>query len=320
MSNPSPDPNGGSPPAETGGQVQKEFEQAIRSFGEATEAGKQEEAMQAAFGALMLAAQEAETNPTPDMLLAKEASDREEAGDWVAAEETYRKLVALQARSGNAGLLAKAQMNLSRLLRLLARLDEAWDFALAASDSARAFYFSILVSMALENQSMCALARAETNLALEAASQAVESLDRGKLTLHRRARALIQRADCSLACGDVPGAETSLKESWDNLAQKTVSGLAGPLGTLSQWREVRAQLDAAKGNLSAAMDGLNESIQYYRQRVETHDSKSPHAAAALARMLQTLASLAQRRGHSAAAQEAISEARRLRERAHLPLQ
>jgi hypothetical protein len=115
----------------------REFQGAIKSYAEAITSDQVEEADQAAAAALMMAAAEALAHPTPDLQLAEEAGNFLGAGDWVRSEDAYRKLLTMQEQTGNAGLLAKPQMDLSRLCCLLGRLDEAWAFARAATASAR---------------------------------------------------------------------------------------------------------------------------------------------------------------------------------------
>ena len=51
----------------------KDFEQAINSYAQAVEAGKPQEAVGAAIQALALAAEEAQSHPTPSLVLKQEA-------------------------------------------------------------------------------------------------------------------------------------------------------------------------------------------------------------------------------------------------------
>jgi len=67
----------------------------------------------------MMAAAEAIAHPTPDLQAAEEAANSLRAGDWVRAEDAYRKLLTMQEQTGNPGLLAKRQMDLSRLFCLI---------------------------------------------------------------------------------------------------------------------------------------------------------------------------------------------------------
>jgi tetratricopeptide (TPR) repeat protein len=303
-------------PADT--QFQRDFEQVIKSYAEATEAGKPEEATQAALSALMMAANESMRNPTPWVKLAEKADKCKDVGDWAGAEAVYRQMLILKETSENLGLRAKSQMDLSRLLRQIGRLDEAWDFALAATESARGKQISTLVAMALESQASCALDRGDTRHALQASSEAVTVLETDRLTAHMRARMLVLRGECLLACDDVPSADDDLRVSRE-LLDEVSPGLPGPTLTQAQWWEVRAKLDLRAERLKEAAESLTQAIRYRRLLTELHGTTSPHLAAALAKDYEALGELARRRGDSAAALDAALQAKHLREQAHLPV-
>ncbi len=300
-------------------QFQRDLEQVIQSYAEATEAGRTEEATQAALRALIMAAGEAIRNPTPDLKLAEEADRCESVGDWAGAEKAYRQRIASCESSDNPGLKTKPQMDLSRLLRLTRRLDEAWELALAATASARLTEIPPLLAMALENLAWCALERGDTEQAVLACSEALGALDPNRLNAPMRARLLSLRAECLLARADVPGAEADLKASWELLGQ-TVSDLPGPAVALARWWEVRAKLDLQAGKLSQAGEALTKAIQRRRQAMEIPGTVNPYLAAALARNFDALSGIAERRGFSMAALDASLQAKLLREEAHLPVQ
>src|SRR5215475_5686987 len=95
------------PSASPDPQFMKEFQRVIESYAEAVNADNAQEAQQAALTALMMAAAESTAHPTPELLLAQEASDYAAAADWERAERAYRELLARQQQSGNFGLIAK---------------------------------------------------------------------------------------------------------------------------------------------------------------------------------------------------------------------
>jgi tetratricopeptide (TPR) repeat protein len=294
----------------------REFEQVIKSFAEASEAGQTDQATQAALTALMMAAAEAERNPTPDLKMAQEAQECESAGDWAGAEAAYRQRLALKDASEHSGVRAKSQMDLSQFLRLVGRLDEAWDLAKSASEAARETQLSPLIAMTVENQGACALARGDTQEALRAASEVLGVLEPSRLSAHMRARALIHRAECLLACEDIQGAEADLKASKELLEQVN-RGLPGPTAAMAKWWEVRAKVDLAGENLEKAEEALSEAITYRQRGIEMHGATNPYAAAALARVLELLREVAERQGDSVAALDAGLQAKHLREQAHL---
>ena len=95
-------------------------------------------------------------------------------------------------------------------------------------------------------------------------------------------------------------------------------GLPGPLVARAKRWEARAKLDVKAENLNQATDALTQGISYRQQMIGIHGGTSPYAAA-LARSLDSLSDIARRRGDSTAAHDAMSQAKLLREQAHLPV-
>ncbi len=295
----------------------KQFEATIQSYGAAMESGDRQEATAAAFSALMLATEEAMQNPTPEILLSMEASKCEETGDWLGAERVYRELAARYQSSGNPALVSKPWMDLSRLLRLLGRLDEAWQCALEATKSARAGGISPLTAQALENESICARLRGDVAHAMEAASAALEVLEPTRVMANSRAVALLNRAECFLAISDKPGAEADLSNAWELIDPKDSPPiLPGYIGSLAKWWHVQATLERDRNNLPGAAAALKQAIAYRRQRLE--GPLSPYVFLALAQELELFGQVADRCGQFEKAKEATDEARRIREENHLP--
>ncbi len=290
----------------------KQFEKAIASFARATESGNPEEAQQAAVQALMLASEEAVRNPTPNLLLKGEAEECESRRDWTGAEAAYRKLLALEGSSGNQGALAKAQMDLSRLLRRTERLEEAAELSRAAVASARQTIFPVLV-MSLETEVACALAKGEPESALAAASEALQIIEPGKVYDGMRARTLISRAKCRLATGDLGGAETDLAASWELLQGPTIPWkLAGPMLAMGNWWEVKSLALQAKGDLREAREAMVRALEY-RRRLQ-----GAYVAFAVMESLERVRELAAALGDETAATAAQNEANAIRSSLSLP--
>lgn len=292
----------------------KEFEQAILSYAEAVKGDRPEEAQQAAMQALLMAGEEALRNPTPSIRLAEEAANCADKGDWVSAEAAYRKRLALQESEGNFGIIAKAQMDLCRLLRLLGRLDESWQFSRQATASARrANIFPVLV-MALDIESLCSLDREDYAGALKAASEAVQIIEPGKMYASMRAKALVARAKCLLATGDLAGADLELASSWEILNARSGARLMpGPLLTLANWWEVKSKLEEQRGNVDGAKEAMARAIENFRLL------PGPYARVAVARALDRASGLSTLAGDSLAAENAASEAKAIRRDLHLVL-
>jgi tetratricopeptide (TPR) repeat protein len=219
----------------------------------------------------------------------------------------------LDESAGNFGMIAKAQMDLCGLLRQVGRMDEAWQFACAATISARrAEIFPVLV-MALEREAFCALDRGDLVKALAAASEAVQVIKPGKVHDGMRARALTTRARCLLAHGNLSEAELDLDSSWELLqARSGLQMLPGPIFTLANWWEVKSQLEATQGNLASAREAITRAIGYGRQL------NGPHALLGLARALEKLGEISRMDGDWSAEERATREARSIREELHLP--
>jgi tetratricopeptide (TPR) repeat protein len=297
----------------------EKFQGTIKSYAETINSDQAEEADRAAAAALMMAAADAIAHPTPDLRVAEEAAHSLRAGDWVRAEEAYRKLLTMQEQTGNPGLQAKPQMDLSRLFCLLGRLDEAWAFAQAATASARQTELYPLRAMALENEAFCARARGDVLQALAAASEAVQVIEPGKIADLMRARAYTRRTECLMLSGDPDAAEKDLIAGWDILGSRKPSSVGtGPVVALAKWCEVQAQLQVRKGKLEDAAAALRQAIEYRREGFNRSCDPGPYAFAALARAFEMLAQIMKKTGELQAAQQALAEARTLWECAHLP--
>lgn len=285
----------------------KQFQALIKTWVESTEADKAEEANAAAMELLMMTAMEAIKNPTPSGLLHQEAEDLERIGNWIEAERVRRKILSLQETLEHPGILAKAQMDLCGLLRLLGRLKEAAQFASTATASARRTDIFPLLVIALECECWCALEQGDGPRALAAASEAVQVIEPGKLYDSMRDKALILHARCLLACGELSAAGASLAASWELLAaQSTMQGMPGPIATRANWWEVKAQLEQREGRLESAQVAMTRSVEYRRKL------DGPYGLCALARVLKQLSDILIASGDREAADKALAEAKAIR--------
>jgi tetratricopeptide (TPR) repeat protein len=270
-------------------EFMKKFQKTIESYASAVEGDDQSAATEAAFAALALAGMEAMSNPTPDLLLAEEAHKCESARDWAGAEAAYRKLLAMHEASGNPRFIVKPQLDLSNLFRLLGRLDEAWEFACAASGTGRKADMFTLLTMALDNEAACALDRADVPRALAAASEAVEIIEPGKIFNSLRARALTRRAECWLAQGALQNAEEDLRQSWELFQTKVRIFGIGLIGAIAHWWEVKAKSHLLRQETAEAKSAYQQAIQYRQQVMEGFCAPNPYAAASLLRVQDKLA-------------------------------
>lgn len=293
----------------------KELESLIKAWTDATSAGNTDEANVKAMEVLCFAAEEALKNPTPLLRLQQEADELESQGNWTDAEAVRRNILTLQQTSENPAILAKAQMDLCGLLRLLNRPEEAARFASAATCAVRPLDIFPLLVLALECESWCALKQGDCSRALALTSEAVGLIEPGKLHDTMRARALTHRARCLVACGDMPGAESDLAASWELIqAGAATPMLPGPIAILANWWEVKGQIEQRQARLASAQVALMRSVEY-RRKLE-----NPHASVALVRTLFLLSEVSRAAGDSEAADKALNEARSIRNSLHLPFE
>jgi len=296
----------------------KKFQELVMTAGEAANAGKDEEAEQAAYTMLMMAGAKAMKSPSPQLQLANKASACESAGDWAEAEATYRELLALHERSGSPVQCAKPHCDLSRVLRFLGRLDEAWSHARAACECARPADLSPLTVMMLENETLCALERKDFSRALADAEEALQLLKPERMQNGIRMRTLTLRAWCRVESGDLKGAAMDLEAAEELQSDLPFSGMGGAVSLRARWWETRAELSSRQGDLTKALQNLTEAMALRREAADGCCSRGPYALVALARGLERFAEISKQLGDVAGGKEAIREAESLRRQAHLP--
>jgi tetratricopeptide (TPR) repeat protein len=298
-----------------------EFLRALDAYQQGMSDDNPEQVEAAAINALQLAMEEAEKNPTPALVLGMEAGECEARGDWAGAEACYRKVLALQDATGNFGLIFKAHYDLSRLFLLLGDLDRADLAAGAATSAARqANMFPVLMT-ALENQAYCALRRADYVRAIKAASEAVEIVEPGSTYTGLLAGALVIRARCRLASGDLKGASQDLATARPTLIDRDLSPiLAGSYGRSAAWWEATAGIHAQQGDLVGACEAWAEAVKRRRHVASLAHVSGPYTLAALARSLQDLGGALEATAKSEESRAALSEAQNIWRELGLPVQ
>ena len=310
-----PKPGAGGPnPASTDA-----FMRALEAFQKGDEANNPEQMEAAALKALELAAEEAEKNPSPSLVLKQEAGAREARGDWAGAEACYRKVLALEEATGNDGLICKAHYDLSRLFLLLGELDKAEASARAATAAVRqGGHFPLLV-MALENEATCALRREDYARALAAASQAVAAVEPGRMFDRMRAGALMTRARCRLPSGDLAGAESDLEACKPLLLDRELSPFfAGLHSRVAIWWELTAAVRSEKSDLAGACEAWAEAVKSRRHVASLGHVAGPHTLATLARALRSLGEACDAAGKPDEGKAATAEAERIWSELGLP--
>jgi ATP/maltotriose-dependent transcriptional regulator MalT len=213
----------------------------------------------------------------------------------------------------------KPLLDLSRLYCHTGNMEAAWKYAQAATAAARKTELYPVMVMALENQASMALEMNEPAAALAAAAEAVEVIEPGKMSENMRGRALAYHAECLVRTGDVTAAEERLQEGWKMLAPGSTSKmLPGPVLALAKWWEVKACIETAKGAIESAAESISCAIEFRRMGLQRAVQPIPYGTAAMARTLETMASVSSDLGNEARAQQAREEAKEFRKLSHLP--
>jgi len=294
---------------------------ALDAYQKGTLANNAEQVEAAALDALRIAAEQAEKNPSPELLFKMEAGDCEARGDWAGAEACYRKVLSIQEAAGNFALIFKAHHELGRLFLLVGDLEKAETCARAATAAARQTDLFALHVIALQNQANCALRRLDYAGALEAASEAVALVEPGRLQDRRRASALVTRARCRLASGDFEGADSDLAACKPILLEQDVSPMfAGVHSDAAAWWEVAAGIRAHHRDLAGAVEAWTQAVNGRRHVASLGHVSGPHTSAALARALRHLGEALHAAGQPEEGQTALAEAQQVWREIGLPEQ
>jgi tetratricopeptide (TPR) repeat protein len=286
------------------------FQRSVMDVHNTMSAGNTEQAEAAALKLLQMAAEEAERNPTPEILLYQEAIEAEARGNWGLVEEKRRRVLALHEASGNAGLITKARMDLCKHFLLLNKLQPAAEFAREATSAARKSDIKILQKMALENEAICALRRSDYSSAVAAAHAAVVAIDAEPIKDHTRFGARVIRALCLAESGDLDGAERDLVETKAFFVEQEIGGFfAGLHGGAAFWWEATAVVRERRGYHSGAAEAWRTAVEIRRHISTLPQAMGPHSQARLARTLRRLGEALNLAGEAQEAESALAESR-----------
>ena len=292
---------------------QKDFQHAIEVFQKAS-ASENVEQMEAAamsvFAVRAAAAIRENQEPSPEQKFDRAVRECERRGDWAEAEAGLRKILAREQARGIQMAIFKAHHDLVELYRLLGRFDEAEAEARAAVAAARRADCSPLVARALQTLAHCALLREDATSALDAASQALATGDSAGMSKTQLAGALVTRARCRLAAGDLPGCESDLAATRPLLVEREVSAfLAGLCSSTAGWWEVTARVRAVRDDLPGACEAWGEAVKLRRQVSEVEHAAGPYTLGALARALSNQDEALSRAGRIHEAKTARNQAK-----------
>ncbi len=272
---------------------------------------------------LAYASGQAEANPSQDLLWKHEAHEHEAAGRWPEAEAAHLRCLALAQTQNEAAMEYKAHSDLSGLYRFLGQTDRANVAAASAVHAARRSELETLLLMALEGVARCHLDTGKVNDALIAAEEMLAILQASSMHPGNelsKARALTLRARCFAEQKQTVVAERNLADALPLLTPLSGATLfAGVQSGLANWWSVCAQVEAQKGDVSAARDAWQKSVDYARVVSQAGHLEGPSKHAGLARSLQKQADFLRETGDTTgAADRARQEAQSIRAAIHQP--
>lgn len=304
---PPPELSDGSTP-----EFQKKFQEAIADWADATKGKDAEAAQAAAMEVLMLAAEEAERNPSPSLQLQQEADDLEEKCQWVEAERVRRQFLNMAEAEGNHGMIAKAQLDLSYNLRVRARMQEALEWVVAATESARRTKISTLTAMMLDAWAWCLLEMNRAEQTLPLLDEAL-SLTDPELGGSMRARLWAARAIVYARLGTETRAEEDLAACAETVDGMVIGGFPGQILLKSRLLEATAALAGSRRDYKTATESIERALSWWWQ------VESTTAQLARARLLPKLADYHRLGGNEEQAEKARLEAATLRAQLNLKI-
>ena len=286
---------------------------ALEAFQKAQGQNNIEQSEAAAVTVLGLAAKWIERNPSREFAASERAYECEACGDWAGAESHHREGLALAEAAGNAGLISRGWLRLSRFFQLIGDLGQAQQAARTAADAARPANVAAVKVMAQENLARCLLRSGDRQGALEAASEAVRLVGADPMNDSLRAGALVMRASSHLSFGDVDAAEKELECARRLLLEREISPLfAGSQARAAAWWEATAQVRALRGDFAGAAGAWGSAVEYARHVAALEHVAGPYTLAALAHTLRGWSKALATLGKNEAAEVAETEAARIR--------
>jgi tetratricopeptide (TPR) repeat protein len=269
---------------------------------------------QEALGAALFgqAGEWAETRtPTPRDAIQAEFHEARHYGDWLAAEDACRRLIAL---ADSPMLACRDWGDLAEILEEQGRIDDAYQAAQEATKTAREADILPLITVALQTEAAWAEKRGDLVHAHACLDEGLQRMAQSELNLDWQiARFQVHQARLFLAQGELEKASENLKSA-EPVLQPYASSLmlAGPLSSLQSWWNVTAQLHIAQGNPTEAKKAAQEALWLARRIAEFPQLAEYDQRAGLRRSLERFANLQDSLGEIEAAEAARQEAQTLK--------
>lgn len=229
-------------------------------------------------------------------------------GDWLAAEDACRRLIAL---TDAPMLVCRDWGHLAEILEEQGRPDDAYQAAQEATKAAREADILPLLTVALQTEAAWAEKRSDLAHAHACLDEALQRMGQSELPLDWQiARFQVHQAKLFLTQGEREKARENLDRAAPTLLPYANSlMLAGPLSSLQSWWNVTAQLHIADGNPTEAKKAAQEALWFARRIAEFPQLSEYDQRAVLRRSLERFATLQDSLGDPAAAEAARQEAR-----------
>ena len=287
---------------------QEEFERLLEAFQQAQERDDVEEEEAIGIQCLCLVSQEAEEKPSESLRLIMEAHEHENSAQWDQAEATYKRALALAEAEGNSAMVYKRHDDLSSLYTMRNMPVRALEEALLALQAAR--QAPLVLAMALDGAARCYLAVKDLASAIHAVDELLQMIPAEKMYDTRRVRALVLRAQCSVAQGEVESAQKDLDTAWPILApQAHVRFFAGIQSCLAAWWETTAQINTSEKNTARAAQAMGKAVEFRRTVSQLPQLEGPSKYYSLVRSLQRYSIILLAANEIKAAIEAFEESR-----------
>lgn len=293
----------------------RELEKLVQDFRAAQERGDFQLAEGVAIQSLMLAAADAQRNPSERLQGVLEAHEHAAAARWDQAEAAYRQALAAAEAEGKEALICESHRQLCGFYATQGQVDRALEEAQAAWAAARKSDLPALRLMALEALFRCQLRKGDLASAAATAEEAVRVSSTERAFDHPRAAALLMRARLRVERDELAPAEQDLDAAWRILAPPAkATFLGGIQNQLANWWEITAQIKTRSKDFPAAAEALGKAVEFRRTVSRLPQVDGPYKHHWLAVSLQKYGVALLAAGDVKAATEAFDESRKIQER------
>jgi tetratricopeptide (TPR) repeat protein len=255
----------------------------LQAWEAAKERGDEAEAEAIGLQFIALAVEEGSHTQSESLRLTLQAREHEENAEWDQAEACFRTVLALPETQASNSQQFKTHSDLSSLYSLLGREERAMEEVRASLAAARREDMRPLLTMALSAMAGELLLKKDAEAALEAAEEALKLCGTKAVYTSSRAGALVLRARCALALGNLKTAETDLAAAWKLIEASQGAGFfAGNNGIFASWWAARSTLHVKRNEPQAAAEALAKAVEFRRMVSQAPQLAGPYKFNALA--------------------------------------